>query len=90
MAVLLREEHESWWFLHVSWELVVGNIQGNYQIKADFPETKLYCEQSKDVFAHVGNIDIPTELLNKKLSPGKTNMDSCGRRKVLTFFLSEV
>lgn len=55
MAVLHGKEHELWQFLHVSSELVGGDIQGNCQIKADFPETKLYCEQSKDVLAHVGN-----------------------------------
>ena len=34
--------------------------------------------------------DILTELLDKRLSPGRGQVDSCVRRNVLTFFLSEV
>lgn len=40
---------------HVGAELVGGGVQRNCQVKADFPETTLYCEQSKHVLVHVGN-----------------------------------
>lgn len=39
------------------------------------------CRQHKDIL---------TELLDKRLSPGRGQVDSCVRRNVLTFFLSEV
>ena len=39
------------------------------------------CRQHKDIL---------TELLDKRLSPGRGQLGSCVRRNVLTFFLSEV